>query len=41
MKILILAAIAAVTLGIGASTMAQAATPGAWQSHTQEDNGQG
>jgi hypothetical protein len=41
MKTLILAAIAVVALGIGASTMAQAATSNPWQGHTQSGNGQG
>jgi len=43
MKTLILAAIAVVTLGIGVSTMANAASinPGPWQGQTTQDNGQG
>jgi hypothetical protein len=43
MKTLILAAIAVVTLGIGASTMAMAASNSGnpWQGHVSEDNGQG
>ena len=41
MKTLILAAIAAITIGIGVSSMASAATPPVWQGHTQNDNGQG
>jgi hypothetical protein len=44
MKTLILAAIAVVTLGIGASTMANAAvtnTGNPWQGHVAGDNGQG
>lgn len=42
MKTMILAAIAAVTIGIGASTMAQAAhVPPPWQGHTQNESGQG
>jgi hypothetical protein len=42
MKTLILAAIAVVTIGIGASTMASAAiNPGPWQGQTSQDNGQG
>ncbi len=43
MKTIILAAIAAVTIGIAASTMASAASlnPGPWQGQTSRDNGQG
>ena len=41
MKTLILAAIAAVTLGVGTSSMAHAATSSPWQGHTAEANGQG
>jgi hypothetical protein len=43
MKTLILAAIAVVALGIGASTMANAATNSGspWQGHVSDDNGQG
>jgi hypothetical protein len=43
MKSLILAVIAAITLGIGASTMALAASNNGnpWQGHVSEDNGQG
>ena len=43
MKTLILAAIAALTLGIGASTMAHAASNGGspWQGHVSDNNGQG
>ena len=42
MKTFILAAIAAVTIGIGASTMASAAiNPGPWHGQTSQDNGQG
>ncbi len=40
MKILILAAIAAVTIGIGANTVASAAllNPGSWPGQTSQDN---
>ncbi len=43
MKTFILAAIAFVTLGIAASTMASAASlnPGPWQGQITQDNGQG
>ena len=43
MKTLILAAIAVVTFGIAASTMANAASlnPGPWQGQISQDNGQG
>lgn len=40
MKTLILAAIAAVAIGVGASTMAQAAhVPPPWQGHTESEGG--
>jgi hypothetical protein len=43
MKTFILAAIAALTIGIGASTLANAATNSGspWQGHVSDDNGQG
>jgi hypothetical protein len=43
MKNMFLAAIAAVILGLGATTMAHAVTPGnsPWANQTSQDNGQG
>ena len=41
MKTFILAAIAVFALSLGVSTMAQAASPSAWQGHVSENNGQG
>ena len=42
MKTMFLAAITAIILGLGASTIASAAVNnGPWQHYTSEDNGQG